>query len=55
MGTCPKKSDTTGNVRNGHGQKTLKGEQGHVAVEVPRDWKPATNRFVAEFAERFLK
>ncbi len=27
----------TGNSRNGHSQKTLKGEQGHVEIEVPRD------------------
>jgi len=26
-----------GNTRNGHSQKTLKGEQGHVDIEVPRD------------------
>jgi putative transposase len=26
-----------GNTRNGHSQKTLKGEQGHVEIEVPRD------------------
>src|SRR5215469_12265713 len=27
----------TGNRRNGHSQKTLKGEQGQVEIEVPRD------------------
>ncbi len=27
----------TGNSRNGHSQKTLKGEQGQVEIEVPRD------------------
>ncbi len=27
----------TGNRRNGHRQKTLKGEQGQVAIDVPRD------------------
>src|SRR5215472_16263593 len=29
--------NATGNVRNGSSQKTLKGEQGHVEIEVPRD------------------
>ncbi len=28
---------TTGNRRNGHSQKTLKGEQGQVEIDVPRD------------------
>jgi len=32
-----RKSYATGNSRNGHSQKTLKGEQGHVDIEVPRD------------------
>src|SRR3989440_7300236 len=32
-----RKGKTTGNSRNGHSQKTLKGEQGHVDIEVPRD------------------
>jgi len=32
-----RKGNSTGNVRNGHSQKTLKGEQGHVDIEVPRD------------------
>jgi putative transposase len=32
-----RQSNTTGNVRNGHSQKTLKGEQGHVDIAVPRD------------------
>src|ERR1700757_2846484 len=27
----------TGNRRNGYSQKTLKGEQGHVEIDVPRD------------------
>jgi hypothetical protein len=27
----------TGNVRNGSSQKTLKGEQGHIDIQVPRD------------------
>ena len=31
------KGNTSGNRRNGHSQKTLKGEQGHVEIEVPRD------------------
>src|SRR5437763_968863 len=31
------KGNATGNMRNGHSQKTLKGEQGHVDIEVPRD------------------
>src|SRR5215831_18897850 len=30
-------SPTTGNRRNGHSQKTLKGEQGQVEIDVPRD------------------
>ncbi len=32
-----RKGNSTGNVRNGHSQKTLKGEQGHIDIEVPRD------------------
>src|SRR5260221_7539215 len=32
-----RKGNATGNMRNGHSQKTLKGEQGHVDIEVPRD------------------
>src|SRR5437660_3815563 len=32
-----RKGNATGNTRNGHSQKTLKGEQGHVEIEVPRD------------------
>ncbi len=32
-----RKGNTSGNLRNGHSQKTLKGEQGHVDIEVPRD------------------
>src|SRR5690348_2457446 len=32
-----RKGNTSGNMRNGHSQKTLKGEQGHVDIEVPRD------------------
>ncbi len=32
-----RKGNVTGNNRNGHSQKTLKGEQGHVDIEVPRD------------------
>ncbi len=32
-----RKGSATGNMRNGHSQKTLKGEQGHVDIEVPRD------------------
>ncbi len=32
-----RKGNATGNLRNGHRQKTLKGEQGHVEIEVPRD------------------
>jgi transposase-like protein len=32
-----RKGNTAGNVRNGHSQKTLKGEQGHVDIQVPRD------------------
>ena len=32
-----RKGSALGNTRNGHSQKTLKGEQGHVEIEVPRD------------------
>jgi putative transposase len=32
-----RKGNTNGNTRNGSSQKTLKGEQGHVDIEVPRD------------------
>jgi putative transposase len=32
-----RKGNATGNMRNGHSQKTLKGEQGHVDIEIPRD------------------
>ena len=32
-----RKGNTNGNTRNGSSQKTLKGEQGHVEIEVPRD------------------
>ena len=32
-----RKGNTAGNTRNGSSQKTLKGEQGHVDIEVPRD------------------
>ena len=32
-----RKGNTTGNSRNGYSQKTLKGEQGHGDIEVPRD------------------
>ena len=32
-----RKGNATGNLRNGQSQKTLKGEQGHVEIEVPRD------------------
>ena len=32
-----RKGNTLGNSRNGYSQKTLKGEQGHVDIEVPRD------------------
>src|SRR5262252_3757992 len=32
-----RKGNAVGNTRNGHSQKTLKGEQGHLDIEVPRD------------------
>jgi putative transposase len=32
-----RKGNARGNLRNGHSQKTLKGEQGHIDIEVPRD------------------
>ena len=36
-GRHERKGNASGNVRNGYSQKTLKGEQGHVDIEVPRD------------------
>ncbi|SRR6266436_3136640 len=35
--THGRKGNARGNTRNGHSQKTLKGEQGHIDIEVPRD------------------
>jgi len=32
-----RKGNASGNVRNGHSQKTLKGAHGHIDIEVPRD------------------
>jgi transposase-like protein len=32
-----RKGKATGNSRNGQSQKTLKAEQGHIDIEVPRD------------------
>lgn len=32
-----RQGNATGNTRNGHSQKALKGEQGHVEIELPRD------------------
>jgi putative transposase len=32
-----RKGNAAGNMRNGYSQKTLKGEQGHVDIEMPRD------------------
>src|SRR5215469_13508982 len=32
-----RKGSALGNTRNGHSQKMLKGEQGHIEIEVPRD------------------
>ena len=32
-----RKGNAVGNMRNGHSQKTLKGEQGYVDIEVPHD------------------
>jgi putative transposase len=32
-----RKGNASGNTRNGSSPKTLKGEQGHVDIEVPRD------------------
>ena len=32
-----RKGNASGNRRNGQSQKTLKGEQGHIDIEVPRD------------------
>lgn len=36
-----RKGNATGNMRNGSSQKTLKGEQGHVEMEIPRDRQSA--------------
>jgi len=38
-----RKGNASGNTRNGHSQKTLKGEQGHVEIEVPRDRQASFN------------
>lgn len=32
-----RKGNTSGNMRNGHSRKTLKGEQGHIELDIPRD------------------
>jgi putative transposase len=32
-----RKGNASGNMRNGHSQKTLKGEQGHLELDIPRD------------------
>ena len=32
-----RKGNANGNMRNGYSQKTLKGEQGHLEIEMPRD------------------
>ena len=32
-----RKGSALGNMRNGQSQKTLKGEQGHIEIDVPRD------------------
>ena len=32
-----RKGNTSGDLRNGHSQKTLKGEQGHLELDIPRD------------------
>ena len=32
-----RKGKATGNARNGHSRKTLKGEQGEIEIAVPRD------------------
>jgi putative transposase len=32
-----RKGNAAGNLRNGSSQKTVKGEQGHIDIEVPRD------------------
>jgi putative transposase len=32
-----RKGNSAGNVRNGHSQQTLKGEQGHIELAMPRD------------------
>ena len=32
-----RKGNSAGNVRNGQSQKTLKGEQGHIELAMPRD------------------
>ena len=32
-----RKGNANGNLRNGRSQKTLKGEQGHIDIDIPRD------------------
>src|SRR5690242_10634942 len=47
-----RQGNATGNQRNGHSRKTLKGEQGQVEIEVPRDrqssFEPQQPRFGAK-------
>jgi putative transposase len=58
-----RKGNSAGNVRNGHSQKTLKGEQGHIELAMPRDRQgsglPATgqertNALEISFDEKIL-
>ena len=39
-----RKGNATGNMRNGFSQKTLKGEQGHLEIEMPRDRQGTSSR-----------
>ena len=32
-----RKGNANGNLRNGRSQKSLKGEQGHIEIDIPRD------------------
>jgi transposase-like protein len=32
-----RKGNANGNLRNGHSQKSVKGEQGHIEIDIPRD------------------
>ena len=43
-----RKGNAVGNMRNGRSQKSLKGEQGHVEIEVPRDRQGSLRAAIGE-------